>query len=137
MSTFTANARPLDGMLCHEIDVNGRHTIFTDEPIELGGGDLGPAPHELVPAAIAGCVSTMVAIYARQRGWPIDGLAVDVTYNSEATPREVEVEVQLPDGLSEDQVRRIRSVAASCPVVRSLEVGFRINERIAEAVTAG
>ncbi len=30
--SFTASARSIDGTLRHEVDVNGRHTIITDEP---------------------------------------------------------------------------------------------------------
>ena len=50
--SFTASARPVNGSLRHEIDVNGRHTIVTDEPEGLGGTDTGPAPHELLPAMV-------------------------------------------------------------------------------------
>ncbi len=42
--TMTATARPIDGTLCNEIDVNRRHTITTDEPEHLGGTDAAP-PH--------------------------------------------------------------------------------------------
>jgi putative redox protein len=45
--SFTASARRIDDTLRHEVDVNGRHTIITDEPTSLGGTDTGPAPHEL------------------------------------------------------------------------------------------
>ena len=52
--SMTATARPIDGTLRHEVEVNGRHTIITDEPTRLGGTDAGPAPHELLPAMLAG-----------------------------------------------------------------------------------
>jgi putative redox protein len=47
---MTAVARSIDGGLRHEVDVNGRHVIVTDEPERLGGPDAGPAPHELLAA---------------------------------------------------------------------------------------
>ena len=31
--SFTASAHSIDGTLRHEIDVNGRHTMITDEPL--------------------------------------------------------------------------------------------------------
>ena len=43
--SLTASARRIDDKLLHEVDVNNRHTIVTDEPVDLGGGDIGPAPH--------------------------------------------------------------------------------------------
>jgi hypothetical protein len=34
MSEFTASARSFGGALRHEIDVNGRHAMVTDQPLE-------------------------------------------------------------------------------------------------------
>ncbi len=130
MSIMTASARPVDGTLRHEIDVNGRHTLITDEPERLGGADSGPAPHELLAATLAACVSTMVVLYARNRGWESRGVEVDVTYDSDATPRRVRLELRLPAGLSADQIVRLRRVADTCPVKRALEAGFAFEERI-------
>jgi uncharacterized OsmC-like protein len=45
--------------------IDGRHRLTTDEPERLGGSDRGPAPHELLPAALAACVATTIRTYAR------------------------------------------------------------------------
>ncbi len=127
---LTATARSVNGTLRHEIDVNGRHTIMTDEPERLGGGDTAPAPHELLPAMLASCVSSMITLYARSRGWPLADLRVDVTYDSEATPRSVTTVIHLPDGLTADQIARLERVAATCPVKRALEAGFTFDQAL-------
>lgn len=127
---MTATAHPVGGTLRHEVDINGRHTIFTDEPDRLGGSDTGPAPHELMAAMVAACVSTMISMYASSRGWELEGLSVDVTYDPEPTPRHAEVIVHLPSGLREDQVRRLRRVAQTCPARRALEAGFSFDELV-------
>ncbi len=82
----------------HEVDINGRHTIVTDEPLSLGGTDEGPAPHELLPAALASCIATMVAMYAEKRGWEIGDASADVSYDSETSPRRFEIQLNLPPG---------------------------------------
>jgi len=128
--SFSATARSLDGALRHEVDVNGRHTVTTDEPIELGGTDMGPAPHELLPAMIASCVSTMIALYARRRDWRLSDVRVDAVYDGEATPRDVRLTIHLPDGLTDVQLARLRRVAETCPVRRALEAGFTFSEEI-------
>ena len=128
--SFTATARTTGDSLRHEIDVNGRHTIITDEPTSLGGTDRGPAPHELLPATLASCISTMVAMYARNRGWRLDSLSVDVRYDTDVVPRRFDVTVNLPAGLAPEQVRRLTRVADTCPVRRALEAGFSFEERI-------
>lgn len=128
--SFTASAHPIDGTLRHEIDVNGRHTIITDEPASLGGADSGPTPHELLPAMVASCVSTMITLYARRHDWEIAGTRVDVAYDPETTPRQLELAVHLPAELDADQIARLRRVADTCPVRRAFEVGFAFKEEI-------
>lgn len=127
---MTATARLMDGGLCHEVDVNGRHTIVTDEPEGLGGTDLGPAPHELLAAMLASCVSTMISLYARNRGWDLRDVRVEVIYDPEPTPRRAQVNVHLPDGLSDAQIKRLKNVAETCPARRALEAGFTFDEQI-------
>ena len=61
--------------------MNGRHVIITDEPLSLGGTDTGPAPHELLPAALASCISTMIVLYAKRKAWDLDDVRVDVGYD--------------------------------------------------------
>jgi putative redox protein len=79
--SMTAVARSVGGQLRHEVDVNGRHVIVTDEPARLGGTDTGPAPHELLPAMLASCVSTMITLFARARDWELDEVRVEVDYD--------------------------------------------------------
>jgi putative redox protein len=126
--TFTASARQLDGGLRHEVDVNGRHMIVTDEPLALGGTDTGPAPHELLAAMVASCVSTTIALYAARHGWSLAGLRVDCEYDPQVTPRPLTLVIHLPDGLSVPQAERLHRVADTCPVRRALEAGFAFDE---------
>lgn len=131
--SFTASARRIGGTLRHEVDVNGRHTIITDEPESLGGTDTGPAPHELLPASLASCISTVIALYAQRKEWDIGEVRVDVEYDNESVPRRFDVTVHLPVSLTQGQIDRLRRVAGTCPVRRALEAGFTFHERIRTA----
>lgn len=84
--TLTASARSDGAAVRQTVEVNGRHTIITDEPSSLGGSDTGPAPHELLPATLASCIATMIALYAQRREWDIGEQRVDVAYDT-ACPR--------------------------------------------------
>lgn len=127
---MTATARRVGDTLKHEVEVNGRHVIVTDEPVHLGGRDEGPAPHELLPATLAACISTMIAMYAQRSGWEIGETAVEVSYDSDSLPRHFTIDIQLSDDLTPDQRRRLERVAVTCPVRRALEAGFTFEERI-------
>ncbi len=127
--TMTATAHSIDGALRHEVDVNGRHILITDEPERLGGTDEGPAPHELLAAMLAACASTMIALYARARDWQLSDLSVEVEYDPDSIPRHAEVTVHLPEELTTDQIRRLRRVVDMCPAKRALETGFTFEQQ--------
>ena len=128
--SLTATARSAGDTLRQEVLVDGRHRLVTDEPAQLGGTDAGPAPHELVPAALAACVAVTIRMYARTKGWALGELSVDVVYDNTSTPRHFDVTVNLPRDLTPEQVRRLMRVAEACPVRRSIEAGMVFDEHL-------
>ena len=110
--------------------MDGKHRLVTDEPVRLGGEGSGPAPHELFPAALAACISTTLVVYARTKGWDLGDVQVAVEYDNRSTPRRFEVAIELGGELTDEQLRRLERVAASCPVRRSVEAGIEFVETI-------
>lgn len=102
------------------LDVGG-HALRADEPAGLGGADTGPAPDELVLAALAACTSITVRMYAARKQWPLE--AVDVTVGFAVRERdrnELVRHVALRGPLDDAQRERLRQVAEACPVHRLL-----------------
>jgi len=128
--TLTATARSIRGTLRQEVVIDGQHRLITDEPEHLGGDGSGPAPHELVPAALASCVATTLVMYARTKDWELGDVAVAVDYDNHSTPRRFDIAITLGGDLSEEQMRRLEKVAASCPVRRAVEAGIEFSETI-------
>lgn len=128
--SLTATARSVGDTFRQEVLVDGHHRLVTDEPGELGGTDAGPAPHELLPAALAACVAVTMRMYARTKGWSLGELSVDVVYDNKSTPRYFDVTINLPGGLSPEQVRRLMRAAETCPVRRSIEAGMVFDEHL-------
>ena len=129
--SLTATARSISGTLRQEVVIDGRHRLITDEPERLGGEGSGPAPHELFPAALAACVSTTLTMYARTKGWDLDGVRVAVDYDNHSTPRRFEIAIEVDGDLDDAQVERLERVARSCPLRRSIEAGIGFEETIA------
>ncbi|TMM08532.1 MAG: OsmC family protein [Actinobacteria bacterium] len=128
--SLTATARSIPGTLRQEVVIDGKHRLITDEPEHLGGEGSGPAPHELFPAALAACIATTLAMYARTKDWDLGEVAVAVEYDHGSVPRRFDIEIELSGDLSDEQLHRLEKVAASCPLRRSIEAGIEFFETI-------
>lgn len=127
--SLRATARAVRGTLRQEILIDGQHHLVTDQPEEVGGTGLGPSPHELFPAALAGCVAVTLAAYARTKAWDLGELSVDVDYDHRSTPRRLETSIRVTGDLTPSQLERLDKVAAACPLRRSIETGFELVDR--------
>jgi putative redox protein len=125
-----AVARHTDGY-AHAIKVGG-HSLTVDEPEEQGGQDSGPSPQELLSAALASCTAVTMEMYAKRKGWDIDGLEVEARYQpaERGCPTRFELIMRMPEHLTEEQVERLQVIAAKCPVHRTLEGEVAFDERV-------
>jgi putative redox protein len=128
--TLVATARSTAGTLRQDVLVDGRFRLTTDEPERLGGTDSAPSPHELLPAAIASCVSTTILMYARTKGWELGAVQVDVEYDPTSDPVSCELVIRTGQHLTAEQVLRLEKVANTCPVRRALAGSVAFRERI-------
>ena len=138
--SLTATARSIPGTLRQEVLIDGKHRLITDEPERLGGDGSAPAQHELLPAALASCVSTTLVMYARTKRWELGAVSVAVDYDNRSTPRRFDIRIELGGELTEEQLRRLEKVATSCAVRRSVEAGIEFHETMIaprSLVTAG
>lgn len=134
--SLVASTRSVAGTSMQRVLIDNRYALTTDEPERLGGFGMGPAPHELLPAALAACISTTLATYAKTKTWDVGEILVDVVYDNKSTPRRFDVAVELSGEVEDTQVARLAKVAAACPLRRALETGFEFHERIVSAERA-
>jgi putative redox protein len=115
----------------HDLEVR-KHRLTADEPEDHGGDDQGPSPQELLAASLASCTAVTMEMYAKRKGWNVDGMEVDCDY----TPAErgcvtrFELVMRMPAHLTDEQVERLRVIAAKCPVHRTLEGEVAFDERV-------
>lgn len=128
--SLTATSRSVAGTLRQVVVIDGKHRLVTDEPESVGGDGSAPAPHELLAASLASCVSTTLVMYARRREWDLGEVSVAVDYDHRSAPRRCEIDVHVSADLDAEQLERLEAVAAACPVRRSIETGFEFVERI-------
>jgi putative redox protein len=108
------------------------HQLTADEPLEKGGDDTGPSPQELLAASLASCTAITMEMYARRKGWDVGDVEVAVDYSAaeRGCPTRFNLIMRFPDSLTDEQVERLRVIAAKCPVHRTLEGEVMFDEKV-------
>jgi putative redox protein len=119
------------GTYKHVVQVR-QHRLLADEPTDEGGEDTAPSPQELLAASLASCTAITMEMYAQRKGWDIGGVEVEAQYTpaERGCPTRFSLTLRLPSDLSEEQVERLRVIAAKCPVHRTLDGEVMFDERV-------
>lgn len=122
----------------------GRHTILADEPVDVGGDDLGLTPYQLLQAALGACTVMTLRMVAERRGWPLARAAVDLHHEkihaadcADCETREgridrIERVLHLEGELTDEQRQALLALADRCPVHRTLHSEISIVSRLDE-----
>jgi putative redox protein len=121
----------------HQIDVR-QHQLIADEPTDHGGDDNGPSPQELLAASLASCTAITIEMYAKRKGWDLGPVEVECEYTpaERGCPTKFRLDFRLPDGCTEEQVERLKVIAAKCPVHRTLDGEVMFEDHIHIAAPA-
>ena len=131
LTRMKATAKREGGGLRHSVSVRDHH-FTVDEPLDSGGDDAGPDPQELLAVSLATCTAITMEMYAARKGWEIGHVEVDVQYTpaERGCPTKFDLIMRLPDNLPEEQVQKLRVIAAKCPVHRVLDGEVMFQERV-------
>jgi putative redox protein len=108
-------------------------SILMDEPLDIGGRDLGPDPFSLLLASLAGCTLSTLRMYIDRKEWTIPEITVSlnlIIHNNEAYSTEIKREIQFSNSISEEQKQRLLVIANKCPISKILENEISINTKI-------
>lgn len=104
----------------------GHHQLSADEHAALGGQDVGPAPYELLCAALCACTAITLRMYAQRKKWPLRGVHVDVRYTQEGKNGAIARVLTFEGELDDEQRARLADVAERTPVTLTLKQGVPI-----------
>jgi len=109
----------------------GTHALLADEPPSNGGRDAGPAPYELLLAALGACTAMTLRMYADRKGWRIETLDVDLRILGTPDARHIKRTLTIvgPDAAG---CARLAEIAERTPVTLTLKQGIAIETQLAE-----
>jgi putative redox protein len=99
------------------------HSFIVDEPLDVGGKDLGPKPGELLAASLASCTGITLRMYADRKGWDLRETMIEVALENNASVNNSKftMNIRLFGNLDDTQRLRLLEIANNCPVHRILE----------------
>jgi putative redox protein len=118
--------RTASGKFGQKIQI-GPHTLASDEPQDGSGDDSGPAPHELLVAALGSCTSMTVKLYADRKEWPLEAVHVVLNGRHEEGGFLIERTLHVAGALTGEQKARLVAIAEKCPVAKTLKGTIRIS----------
>lgn len=125
-----------------DIVVAGRHQLVADEPVSMGGTDLGPSPYQLLAAGLGACTTMTIRLYADLKKIPLTHVSCDVSHDrchaedcSEGEKSHAKVDVfrrliRLEGALTEDQRDALLAIADKCPVHKTLHGQAKIRTEL-------
>jgi putative redox protein len=100
-----------------------QHIVIGDEPLSIGGEDLGMMPFELLLGSLGECTAITLRMYAARKGWAIENISVKLTLKEISTEDKTSYitrALSFDGDLTEEQKGRLLQIANACPVHKLL-----------------
>ncbi|WP_323028466.1 OsmC family protein [Gelidibacter japonicus] len=118
----------------YKIDITSPsgNLIIADEPIDMGGKNLGFSPKELLASALAACSSATVKMYADRKGWDLEEVRINIELDYILTENKTLINRKLEfiGNLDDTQKSRLLAIANACPVHKILSNPIEINSQL-------
>lgn len=105
----------------------GGHCLTVDEPLNVGGGDLGPSPYDYLLASLGACTSITLRMYAARKGWELGDFSIELRMlRDDAGHTHITRSLRASAPLNDTQWLRLIDIATKTPVTRTLAQGTSI-----------
>jgi putative redox protein len=96
------------------------HTLYADEPVDLGGKDTGPGPGDFLRLSLASCTAITLRMYANRKGFDVKAIEVKVNTEEDEGKTIFHSIVHIDGNLDADQRKRMLQIAKKCPIHKVL-----------------
>lgn len=101
------------------------HEINMDRPFEDNGNNTSATPIECLLAAIGGCVSMTLRVFAHKEKWDLGEITVNVIQKNKLTSSGLITslieEISFEKEITQEQHEKLLIIAGKCPVVQLLK----------------
>jgi putative redox protein len=114
-----------------------QHVIIGDEPLSIGGKDLGMMPFELLLGSLGECTAITLRMYAARKGWDVKNISVKLTLKEislEDKTSYITRTLSIEGDLREEQRVRLLQIANACPVHKLLINPIQIQSFLKEDI---
>ncbi len=104
-------------------------TVCTDAPVDNHGKGESFSPTDLMCSAMAGCMATIMGIYAQEHGLVLDGMTIEVGKVMSANPRRIariETVITLPLPADTPHKAALEQCALGSPAMRSFHPDIEV-----------
>lgn len=106
------------------------HTLFADEPAEVGGKDSGPTPGDFMRMSLASCTAITLRMYADRKKWEVNEIQVTVSSEKDTYKTMFQCLISLSGNIDEKQRLRLLEIAHACPVHKVFSNPISINTEL-------
>lgn len=118
-----------DGRFKQVVEVRA-NSLISDVPVDAGGEDAGPDPHDLLDAALGTCTAITVTMVAQRKQMPLEDVRVEITREEAGGLYKLHRRVELVGALDAAQREFLLGIANKCPIHRALMGRFEVSTEL-------
>lgn len=121
------------------------HHLISDEPVSVGGDNLGPTPYDLLMASLGTCTAMTLKMYANRKGWDLKEINVFLNHekvhqrdsNGVENINEGKISkftrfLEVKGEVTEEMKIKLLEIANKCPVHKTLHEPIQVETRFRE-----